>query len=156
MSTLPVQIVSHLIISNAGSLIASSVSSIASSYFTSARETIIKTVQEVDDERELDLLQMDRMLKWMRLIFDTTPSSDVHHTSTTQIEYKQELYNIYMTICSDYKEYQRWKTYNQSLWLFSGYRKKNIKQLARKILSDIRLFHEGLQMFSMMKQVNGE
>lgn len=155
MSTLPVQVLSQLIINNAGPLIASSVSSLASSYFTPARETILKTVQEVDDEREVDLLQMDRLLKWMRLIFDTTPSSETN-TPTTQTQYKQELYSIYMTICSDYKEYQRWKTYNQSLWILSGYRKKNTKHLARKILADVRLFHEGLQLFSMMKQVNGE
>lgn len=155
MTALPVQIVSQLIINNVGPLIASSVSSIASSYFTPARETIIKTVQEADDEREVDLLQMDRMLKWMRLIFDTTPTT-IDTDKTTQTQYKQELYSIYMTICSDYKEYQRWKTYNQSLWLLSGYRKKNTKQLARKILADVRLFHEGLQLFSMMKQVNAE
>lgn len=152
MSALPVQVISQLLINNMGPLIASSVSSIASSYFTPARETIMKTVQEVDDEREVDLLQMDRMLKWMRLIFDATPSTETIQT-TTQSQYKQELYSIYMTICSDYKEYQRWKTYNQSLWLFSGYRKKNTRHLARKILADVRLFHEGLQLFTMMKQV---
>lgn len=155
MTTLPAQVVSQLIINNIGPLIASSISSIASSYFTPSRETVLKTVQEVDDEREVDLLQMDRLLKWMCLIFDTTttPSSEA---PTTQTQYKQELYSIYRTICSDYKEYQRWKTYNQSLWLFSGYRKKHTKPLARKILADVRLFHEGLQLFSMMKQVNGE
>jgi hypothetical protein len=153
MSTLPTQVLSQVLITNLAPWIASSVSALASSYFTPSRETVIRTVQEVDDEREVDLLQIDRMLKWMRLVFDATPSRIPEGESATHSQYKQELYSIYMTICSDYKEYQRWKTYNSSLWLFSGYRKKNTKHLARKILADVRLFHEGLQMFSMMRQV---
>lgn len=151
MSTLPAQVLSQLILSNAGPLIVSSVSSLAGSYFTPTREAILKTVQEVDDEREVELLQLDRLLKWMCLIFDATTDASV--TTQTQ-QYKQELFSIYRTICSDYKEYQRWKAYNQSLWILSGYRKKNTKQIARKILADVRLFHEGLELFSMMKQVN--
>ncbi len=153
MSTLPTQVLSQVLITNLAPWIASSASALASSYFTPSRETVIRTVQEVDDEREVELLQMDRMLKWMRLVFDATPSKTPEEESTTHSQYKQELYSIYMTICSDYKEYQRWKTYNSSLWLFSGYRKKNTKHLARKILADVRLFHEGLQLFSMMRQV---
>ena len=58
-----------------------------------------------------------------------------------------------MKICSDYKEYHRWKVYNSSLWMFSSYRKKNTKQLAKKILADVKLFNEGLKLFSMMKNV---
>ena len=104
--------------------------------------------QETDDERELDLLQMERLVKWMRLIFDdSTPSSETHTA------YKKELYNIYVTICSDHIQYQQWKKYNDSLWIFSSMRKKNTKGLARKILADIKLFKEGLEMFSMFQKI---
>lgn len=151
MTTIPTQVISQLIINNIVPLITTSASFIASSYFTPSRETIHRMIQEVDEEYELDQLQMDRMLKWMKLIFETTtPSID---EDSTPLKYKQELYSIYMTICSDYKEYQRWKVYNSSLLLFSNYRKKNTKQLAKKILAESKLFNEGLKMFSMMKNV---
>jgi hypothetical protein len=154
MSTITTQVISQLVISNILPLIASSASAVASSYFTSSRETIIKTVQDIDEEYELDLLQMDRMLKWMKLVFEATPSTTETETDdSTPSKYKQELYSIYMTICSDHKEYQRWKMHNASLWMFSNYRKKNTKQLAKKILADIKLFNEGLKLFSMMKNV---
>lgn len=154
MSTLTTQVISQLVISNILPLIASSASAVASSYFTPSRETVIKTVQEIDDEHELDLLQMDRMLKWMKLVFEATPSTTELDDDSKSINYKQELYSIYMTICSDYKEYQRWKIYNSSLWMFSSYRKKNTRQLAKKIIADIKLFNEGLKLFSMMKNVS--
>jgi hypothetical protein len=154
MATIPAQVISQVIINNIVPLITTSASYIASSYFTSSRETIIKTVQDVNEEYELDLLQMDRMLKWMKLVFEATPSTTETETDDlTPSKYKQELYSIYMTICSDHKEYQRWKMHNASLWMFSNYRKKNTKQLAKKILADIKLFNEGLKLFSMMKNV---
>ena len=102
--------------------------------------------QEVNEERDLDLMQMDRLIKWMNMLFD-----DTHIDITvTQKAYKQELYSIYVGIVSDYKQYQQWKTYNQRLWIFSSFRKKNTKDLAKKIIGDCTLFKEGLQMFSMM------
>ena len=112
-----------------------------------------------DDERELDLLQMDRLLKWMELVFDDsfTPVSPVSPpppscpgTDESRRAYKQELFSIYRTLCSDYQQYCRWKKHNQSIWLFSSYRKQDTKGLARKLLSDIRLFKEGLQLYFMM------
>ena len=75
MSTITTQFVSQLVISNILPLIASSASAVASSYFTSSRETVIKTVHDIDEEHELDLLQMDRMLKLMKLVFEETPSN---------------------------------------------------------------------------------
>ena len=68
-------------------------------------------------------------------------------------EPQKELYNIYVTICSDHIQYQQWKKYNDSLWIFSSMRKKNTKGLARKILADIKLFKEGLEMFSMFQKI---
>jgi hypothetical protein len=67
--------------------------------------------------------------------------------------YKKELYSIYMSIRSDYAQYQQWKQYNNSIWMFSSYRNKNTKALAKKILSDVKLFHEGLKMFSMFEKL---
>lgn len=152
MSTIPSQFAYHLLVNNIAPLLASSVTAACSTYFTPSRETIIKTMQETDDERELDLLQMDRLLTWMRLVFE---SSEKESNPSQTSAYKQELFSIYRTICSDHKEYERWKKHNGSLWVMTAYRKKNLKPLARKILADIKLFHEGLELFSMIKQVNG-
>jgi hypothetical protein len=163
MSSIPSQFAYHLLINNIAPLLASSVTAACSTYFTPSRETIIKTMQEIDDEREVDLLQMEYLLKWMRLVFDTETETEANAETVINTEkektqstmYKKELFSIYRTICSDYKEYERWKKYNGTLWVMSSYRKKNVKPLARKILADIKLFHEGLKLFSMMKQVNG-
>lgn len=149
MSTLPAQVISQLLINNLVPLITTSASYLASSYFTPSREEIRRTA--TDDEYELDQLQMDRLLKWMKLLFeDITPTE----METKTPNYKQELYSLYRMICSDHKEYERWKAYNSSLWMFSNYRKKNVKPLAKKILADIKLFNEGLKLFSMMKNVS--
>lgn len=106
---------------------------------------------EPDDERELELLQMDRLLKWMKLVFDDSftpaPSSE---SEEAQRVYKQELFSIYRTLCSDYQQYRHWKQYNQSIWFLSSYRSRDTKALARKILSDVRLFKEGLQLWAVM------
>lgn len=109
-------------------------------------------VAEPDDERELHLLQMDRLLKWMELVFDKsfTPVSEKGLVEAQQT-YKQELFSIYRTLCSDYQQYLRWKQYNQSIWLFPSYRHRDTKSLAHKILSDIRLFKEGLQLLFLME-----
>lgn len=132
---------------------------VCSSYVTtysSPKPTVAPT--EPDDERELDLLQMDRLLKWMVLVFDDTftPSSESKPSDRVDKEethraYKQELFSIYRTLCSDYQQYRRWKQYNQSIWLFASYRKQDTKALARKIVSDVRLFKEGLQLFFIME-----
>lgn len=107
---------------------------------------------EPDEERELDLLQMDRLLKWMALVFDPTflPTRSAVPEETYRA-YKQELFSIYRTLCSDYQQYQNWKKYNQGLWLFTTYRRRDTKALARKLLSDVRLFKEGLHLFYMME-----
>lgn len=106
-----------------------------------------------DDERELDLLQMDRLLKWMALVFDgVSPGVDAIEADAEETirAYKQELFSIYRTLCSDYQQYRRWKQYNQSIWFLSSYRRQDTKALARKILSDVRLFKEGLQLWMVV------
>ena len=99
----------------------------------------------IDEERELELLQMERLLKWMNMLFESEEP-----TPEAQRDYKQELNNIYRTIYSDYKQYLEWKKYNNTLWLMSSFRKKNTKSLASKILSDIKLFNEGLKLYSII------
>ena len=139
---------------------ASSVAGMYTSYFsgrTAPTPTLIRS--DIDDERELDLLQMDRMLKWMSLIFEDSfvpieKTADATDTvDDTHKAYKKELYNIYVTICSDFRQYQSWKKYNSNIWVFSSYRNKNTKGLARKMLADVKLFHEGLKMFSMFDKL---
>ena len=131
------------------------------SYLSSPSQT---PHEHPDDEHELDLLQMDRLITWMGLMFkDTHPDTVDAVDSVDSVEkepgqmhqsYKKELYNIYVTILSDYKQYSNWKKYNHSLWLLSSYRNKNTKALAHKIMADIRLFNEGLRMFSMFDAIH--
>ncbi len=123
-------------------------------YYPAPKSPSIPT--EPDDEREVDLLQMDRLLKWMELVFDDSFTPVQGSFSDTHRAYKQELFSIYRTICSDYQQYRNWKQYNQSIWLFSSYRKRDTKALARKLLSDVRLFKEGLQLYFMMDQTKKE
>jgi len=148
----------HLVVNNIAPIMASSVAGLYTTYFSGRNAptpTLVRS--ETDDERELDLLQMERMLKWMSLIFeekfhpvDDTPPLDNEETHKA---YKKELYSIYVTIVSDFKQYQNWKQYNSNIWMFSSYRNKNTKSLARKILGDVKLFHEGLKMFSMFEKL---
>ena len=148
----------HLVVNNIAPIMASSVAGFYTSYFSGRNAptpTLVRS--ETDDERELDLLQMERMLKWMSLIFEDSfvpvdkpgiiPADDTHKA------YKKELYSIYVNICSDFSQYQNWKKYNSTIWMFSSYRNKNTKALARKILGDVKLFHEGLKMFSMFEKL---
>ena len=166
MTSLSGQFFYHLIVNNLAPILASSATSISSSYFSNRAAPPLPTMirPEHDDERELDLLQMDRMLIWMRLIFEDTFVSVEKDTpgqaQRPQAEaqelhkgYKKELYSIYMSIRSDYSQYQQWKQYNNSIWMFSSYRNKDTKALAKKILSDVKLFHEGLKMFSMFEKL---
>ena len=176
MTSLSAQFFYHLIVNNIAPILASSATSITSSYFSNRSSPPIPTMirSDMDDERELDLLQMDRILTWMRLIFEDSFVSSNKETpiqidqqqatqqqatqqQATHLElhkgYKKELYNIYMSIRSDYSQYRQWKQYNNSIWMFSSYRNKDTKTLAKKILSDVKLFHEGLKMFSMFEKL---
>jgi len=147
----------HLVVNNMAPMMAASVSSMYMTYFSGRNAptpTLVRS--DIDDERELDLLQMDRMLKWMSLIFEdsfTIVESDTPSEEETHKAYKKELYSIYMTIGSDYKQYRHWKKYNSGVWMFSSYRNKDTKGLARKILADVKLFYEGLKMFSMFEKL---
>jgi hypothetical protein len=146
MSSVPIQVLSHIIVTNIGPILLSMVSSAYSMYSVPVTTPVR---QESDAEHDLDQLQMDQLIKWMNMLFDDSGRSSIDVT-ITQKAYKQELYSIYVGIVSDYKQYQQWKQYNESLWVLSSYRKKNTKGLAKKILGDMILFKEGLQMFSMM------
>jgi hypothetical protein len=160
MATVASEFMYHLVVNNIAPIMASSLTGMYASYFSGRNlptPTLVRS--DVDDERELDQLQMDRMLKWMGLIFEDsfemieTPTPPQPLMDDTHKAYKKELYSIYMTIGSDYSQYQRWKQYNANVWIFSSYRNKNTKALAKKILADVRLFHEGLKMFSMFEKL---
>jgi len=179
MAAMASEFVYHLVVNNIAPIMASSLTGMYTSYFSGRNlptPTLVRS--DIDDERELDQLQMDRMLKWMGLIFEDSfemieapphqcaPGVTCPHTipcptatinpqpiDETHKAYKKELYSIYMTIGSDYSQYQRWKQYNSNIWVFSSYRNKNTKALAKKILADVRLFHEGLKMFSMFEKL---
>jgi hypothetical protein len=162
MATVASEFMYHLVVNNIAPIMASSLTGIYTSYFSGGnRPTPTLVRSDTDDERELDQLQMDRMLKWMGLIFEDSfemietrePSTAQPPMDETHKAYKKELYSIYMTIGSDYKQYQHWKQYNSNIWVFSSYRNKNTKAIAKKILADVRLFHEGLKMFSMFEKL---
>ena len=108
-------------------------------------------------EKELDRLQMSRLLKWMDMFFNDETENKAENKADNKAEnnemtikqaYRKELFSIYKTISSDYKQYENWKRYNQSLWVFRSYRAKHTNSLAQKILSDLALFHEGMNLFS--------
>jgi hypothetical protein len=107
--------------------------------------------------KDLDYFQMERLLKWMSLFFenedDKEDDTKEDEKEETKKAYKKELYNIYIGIRSDYKQYLNWKKYNNSIWLLSSIRSKNTKDLSKKIISDIELFNEGLKMFSMFNKI---
>jgi hypothetical protein len=150
MASLPAQVLYQFVVNHMAPLLASSVAGLSSSYFSGKVPTPTLVRHDVDDERELDMLHMDRLLPWMRIMFDEPQASpDTPDTTEARQAYKKELYSVYTTIRSDYTQYQQWKQHNDRLWVFSSYRKKNTAALAKKILADIRLFHEGLKLFSM-------
>ena len=136
------QVLYHIVVNNIGPIVSSTLSFLSSK---KSEQTPIFYEKQIDDERELDMMQMDRMIKWISLIFNETEVEECE----TRKAYKRELYNIYVTIVSDYKQYEQWKKYNHESWLFH----KNTKALAKKILSDIKLFNEGLKMFSMFEKL---
>ena len=152
MASLPAQVLYQFVINHMAPLLASSVAGLSSSYFSGKVPTPTLVRHDVDEERELDMLHMDRLLPWMRIMFDDpvqdTPR-ETPDTMDTRQAYKKELYSVYMTIRSDYAQYQQWKHHNSRIWVFSSYRKKDTPALAKKILADIRLFQEGLKLFSM-------
>ena len=102
-------------------------------------------------ELELDRMQTDRLVRWMGLFFDNYETVKNDNESETKKEYRKELYSVYMTILSDYRQYQRWKAYNQKIWIFPSYRSKSTNELAKKIIGDITLFNEGLSLFSKLE-----
>ena len=102
--------------------------------------------------KDLDFFQMEKLLTWMKIFFDEENKED-NEDDITKKAYKKELYNIYVGIRSDYKQYQGWKKYNNSLWLLPSYRSKNTGDLGKKIISDIQLFNEGLKMFSLINKL---
>ena len=98
MATLPSQVATQFIVTNIGPIISSVLSSAYSSYTTPVQHpTVVR--QETDDERELDLLQMERLLKWMRLIFDDSQPSSERDTAykknyiTFMLQFVQIIYN---------------------------------------------------------------
>jgi hypothetical protein len=99
------------------------------------------------DEKNADeMIEIDTLLQWMTLFFEdgTTKCTDIHK------KYKQELYNIYMTIRSDYAQYRDWLQYNKGIWILSYYRSKDTKALAKKIMGSARALKEGLHIFSIL------
>jgi hypothetical protein len=110
--------------------------------------TLYKESKNENYEREVDKLQMNKLLKWMNMFFDEADNEKTENVSAIKQAYRRELYSIYKTIASDYRQYEHWIKYNQSLWVFRTYRQKNTKYLAQKILSDLVLFHEGVNLFS--------
>jgi hypothetical protein len=100
--------------------------------------------QTYENSNELSRMQLPRVLKWMEMFF-TEPHEE---ESECKAAYRSELYSIYKSIDSDYRQYEKWRSYNKSLWVLRRYRDYPTEELAKKIVSDIVLFHEGMSMFS--------
>jgi len=104
---------------------------------------------------ELDRMQINRLLKWLHLFFEQYPltkddekDEDTKDIKDIKHQYIKELYQLYKTILSDYNQYVQSKTFNESLWLLRTYRAKSTNDIAKKIISDVTLFNEGLSLFS--------
>lgn len=91
-----------------------------------------------DPEVELEQMQMPQTLVWMALIFDTSDA------------FKHELHNVYRTIHSDYKQYLACKAYNATAWW-----KKDTKALATKIVRGMKLFQEGVRLYTAYRPTTG-
>lgn len=120
---------------------------------------ISSSKKEEYEAKDLDFFQMEKLLTWMKLFFEEEDEKteenkeESKENNITKKAYKRELYNIYVGIRSDYKQYQGWKKYNNSIWILPSYRSKNTKDLGKKIISDIELFNEGLKMFSLINKL---
>jgi hypothetical protein len=101
---------------------------------------------DTEEVKDIDFFQMEKLLSWMKLFFE---EETVNENETIKA-YRQELYNIYVGIVSNYKQYQQWKKYNNNIWVLSSYRSKNTKDLSKQILADIQLFNEGIKMFYLL------
>ncbi len=127
--------------------------SITIPYNTSEKKETDKTI------KDLEYFQMDKLLSWMELFFQKDITIKEEELQDEKIKeqyekhraYKQELYNIYMTIKSDYKQYKKWSEYNKKLWI--PLMNKSTHDLSRKIISDIDLFNEGLKMFTLFERI---
>ena len=77
-------------------LLSSSISRLYTYWYTPSETSVRAEPHPANAEQELDAIHMDRMLKWMHIIFD----SDAHTVSTpgqeSHKEYKKELYSIYV------------------------------------------------------------
>jgi hypothetical protein len=109
----------------------------------------------INYSNEVDRMQINRLLKWLRLFFEKYPPSlnnedEKGYDGNIKHQYMKELYQLYKTILSDYNQYVQWKTYNDSIWLLRTYRSKSTDEIAKKIISDVTLFNEGLTLFSKM------
>lgn len=116
-------------------------------YFTTSSD-------DIEDEIILDKMQPSILIRWFGLFFDTHMNMNIDQTKDdltpnqrTEYEYLKELHNIYRTIVSDYRQYEYQKQYNKSLWIFKTYRKKNSNDIAKKILMDIHLLQEGINLY---------
>lgn len=126
-------------------LLASSYS-FSTTYFSSSTSSSSPSSSSSKPELDdlLDETEMSYLLKWMGMLLETKSGG----TEESPNPFRQELYNLFVTIRSDYAEYIRSRRYNQSLWLLSSFRQRNLAPLAKKIRVDVRMFHEGLTMLA--------
>jgi len=111
---------------------------------------------------ELDRMQINRLLKWLHLFFEQYPPSEDDNNQNNENnenndnndkrnikhQYTKELYQLYKTILSDYNQYVQYKIFNEKIWFLRSYRTKSTNDIAKKIISDVTLFNEGLSLFS--------
>ena len=113
-----------------------------------------------DYEKELDKLQMPQLLKWMNTFFEIESTNEKSENNEinkenekeiTKKQYFKELYSLYKTILSDYKQYERWNMHNRSLYVLKSYRSYSTNELAKKIIYDVHLFNEGVNLFCKLR-----
>lgn len=156
----------------ASQIVYSNVNSYVTSYFT-YKPYVVSNKQ--DYEKELDKLQMPQLLKWMNTFFkiehvendkqlntkdskngengenEENEENRENEKEITKKQYFKELYSVYKTIVSDYKQYERWNLHNRSLYVLKSYRSYSTNELAKKIIYDVHLFNEGVNLFCKLR-----
>ena len=76
-------------------LLSSSISRLYTYWYTPSETSVRAETCTTNAEQELDAIHMDRLLKWMHIIFDNEHHiSDITPGQESHKEYKKELYNI--------------------------------------------------------------
>jgi len=95
--------------------------------------------------KDLENQNIEQLLEWLKLFFEALFNKEITNDEKVYI---QDMYNIFVNIKSDYSQFINIDKYNKSLWFFTSLRTKDNNPVAKKILDNIKLFNERLNLFT--------